>query len=789
MDDGAVVACGQVFSAAVIKRLSAAIREHPQCSRAEIARQLCQWLDWRSANGKLKEMSARSALLQLQRRGLITLPPPRRSIAWRGRSCGGGKLKSPTLGPCSLAELGRIELVLVNGNRQLSQRWKEVVEAHHYLGYRPLCGAQLRYLVRCRHGDIGALGFSAPAYRLKARDRWIGWSEAARRLHLQRVVCNSRFVLAGGLKVANLASKVLALAARRLPADWQKTYGYQPVLLETYVERRRFGGTCYRAANWTEVGCTRGRGRNDRHHRRQQSVKDIYLYALDPNWRELLCEEPGPARLAPGLCRAAAPPAQERDWASEEFAAVRLRDGRHRQRLVTVARDFFAQPQANIPQACCSRIKTKAAYRFFAHAGVSMKAILATHYDSTMHRIERARCAVVLAVQDTTSFNYSTHDEMEGLGPIGTSRTGPQGVMLHDTVVYDTEGTALGLIDAQVWARNPKQLGKRHKRYQRPIDKKESSKWLKSFAAAARLQRQLAGHTTVVSVGDREADVYELFVLALADPAHPRLLVRAERDRLLADGQGHLWEHIEGQAVAGRYRLDVPRRKGRPGREALIEVRHAEVELKPPKRKAHLGAVRVWVVLATELDAPCEQDGVEWMLLTTAEVTDFTQARDKVEWYKKRWSIEEYHRTLKSGCRIEDRQLQDRTNWEKCLAVDLVVAWRIEHLKKLSRHQPQEAATIAYETHEIEALCGYMRRPPQQGMPSIREMTRMVAQLGGFLGRKSDGEPGSITLTRGLHMLHVIVTSWQIFTALHLKKNRSVRTPRKRPVSSLRGYG
>jgi len=784
-----VVASGRVFPAAVMKRLSAAIRAHPQWSRAELARQLCQWMDWRSANGRLKEMSCRSALLQLHRRGLIALPPPRRSVAAHGRRYGGGKRQGPTLGPGSLSELGRIELVLVNGNRQLSQQWKELVDAHHYLGYRPLCGAQLRYLVRCRHGEIGAFGFSAPAYRLKARDRWIGWSEAARRLHLQWVVCNSRFVLSVGVKVDNLASKALAMATRRLPHDWQKTYGYRPVLLETYVEQRRFAGTCYRAANWAQVGCTRGRGRNDRHHRCPKSVKDIYLYPLDPNWRELLCEEPGPARLAPGLQGAAAPPAQEGDWASEEFAAVRMRDGRHRQRLVTVARDFFAQPQANIPQACRSRIKTKAAYRFFAHDGVSMKAILAAHYDSTMHRIERERCAVVLAAQDTTSFNYSSHGEMEGLGPIGTSRTGPQGVMLHDTMVYDAEGTALGLIDAQVWARNPKQMGKRHKRHQRPIDKKESIKWLKSFVAAARLQRQLGEQTTVVSVGDREADVYELFVLALADPAHPKLLVRAERDRLLEDGQGHLWEHIEEQAVAGRYRLDVPRRKGRREREAMMEVRHAEVELKPPKRKAHLGTVRVWAVLARELDPPSAKDAVEWMLLSTAEVTDLTQAREKVEWYKKRWSIEEYHRTIKSGCRIEDRQLEDRTNWEKCLAVDLVVAWRIEHLKKLSRQKPQEPATIAYETREIEALCAYMKRQPPQGMPSIREMTRMVAQLGGFLGRKSDGEPGSITLTRGLHMLHVIVTSWQIFTALHLTKKRRSRTPRKRPVSSLAGYG
>jgi len=235
--------------------------------------------------------------------------------------------------------------------------------------------------------------------------------------------------------------------------------------------------------------------------------------------------------------------------------------------------------------------------------------------------------------------------------------------------------------------------------------KKESIKWLKSFEAAARLQRQLGERTTVVSVGDREADVYELFVLALGDPAHPRLLVRAEQDRLLEDGQEHLWEHIEGQPVAGRYLLEVPRRKGRRARQAMMEVRHAEMELKPPKRKAHLGSIRVWAVLAREIDPPSEKDAVEWMLLTTVPVGDFTQAREKVEWYKKRWSIEEYHRTIKSGCRIEDRQLEDRTNWEKCLAVDLVVAWRIEHIKKLSRQKPQESPLRSLTKPTRSRLC------------------------------------------------------------------------------------
>ena len=170
----------------------------------------------------------------------------------------------------SVKKLRKLKLVLVSAkNRKLDLQWKQLVATHHYLGYRPLCGAQLRYLIVCEHGYVGALGFSAAALYLKARERWIGWSHAARQAHLRKVVANSRFVIAHGVKVTNLASKVLGMAQKRLAQDWAQAYGYSPLLLETYVESKRFGATSYRAANWIYVGKTCGRGRQDREHERK----------------------------------------------------------------------------------------------------------------------------------------------------------------------------------------------------------------------------------------------------------------------------------------------------------------------------------------------------------------------------------------------------------------------------------------------------------------------------------------------------------------------------------------
>jgi hypothetical protein len=787
--EASVVVCGQNFSHDVLRRINATVRERPQGSRAELARQVCEWLSWRTEDGRAKAMNCRVALGRLAERGLIQLPAPRRTVRFSQSSFAGTTLHVPSKLESSVEELRGLKLVLVSSkDRRLDLQWKKLVATHHYLGYRPLCGAQLRYLIGCDQGWLGALAFSAPALHLKARERWIGWSHAARQYHLPKVVANSRFVIARGIRVKNLASKMLALVQKRLPHDWAQAYGYKPLLLETYVEAKRFEATCYRAANWIYVGKSCGRGRQDREHREKKPIKNIYLYPLVSDWQKRLCEEPGPARLSATRC--GKPPKPARDWAQQEFGRVRLRDRRHRERLFTVARDFYAQPGANIPQACQSRARTKAAYRFFEHKGVKMDAILSSHYHSTMERIAREKTPVVLAVQDTTSFNYDTHADMQGLGPINKHVDGAQGILMHDTMAYTSEGTAMGLIDIQLWARDPKQFGQRVTRYQRPIEQKESHKWLKSFAGAARLQRQLGAATTVVSVGDREADVYELFLLAQKDPLHPKLLIRAEQDRRLQDSDANLWAYMQSQAAAGQRVLHLPRRTGRAARDCVLEIRFAPVQLRPPKHNPSLAMLSLWAVYVTEVNPPSSKEAIEWMLLTTLEVATLDQAVEKVDWYNKRWGIEEYHRTLKSVCRIENRQLGDRTVWENCLAIDLVVAWRIEHIKKLSRTRPQAPCSIAFEQHEWQALLAFKR--PHQLLPStplnLREITRLTAELGGFLGRKGDGEPGSTTLARGLQRLQDIAAAFLIFKQ-HQHSMQQQPTNSNLPVASHKDYG
>lgn len=739
----------------MLERIGAMLNEEPHLSRRALSRRVCEWLNWRCANGRLKEMSCRVALGKLARTGLLALPAPRHPPPPRAR----GMVQAhecPDLAPVKarLSELGRIELVAVRSRHcRASRLWRALMQRYHYLGAGPLCGAQLRYLVLSEHyGIVGAAAFSAAAWRVRARDRFIGWNEQARAANLNAVLANSRFLILPQVKVPHLASHVLGLCARQLPGDWAARYGTRPLLLESFVERARFRGTSYRAANWQHVGSTCGRGRQDRNREHAVPLKDVYVYPLQHDWRE---------RLQAHRAHAQPERAHAHDWAQEEFAAAKFGDARLSARLLSLARDFYAKPRAQIPQACGSRAKAKAAYRFFDHACTTMDAILQSHYEASRARI--GAHPVVLAVQDTTSLNYNTQPAIENLGPIGSRADTWLGLMVHDTLAFTPEGVPLGLVDVQCWARDAKAFGKKHQRKRLPIEQKESYKWLKSVQAAARVQARCP-NTTVVSVGDREADIFELFDLARTLPHAPELLVRAEQNRVLTAEQGKLWEHLARQPIAGYQHLQVPRRNRRPARVAKMAISYARVALKAPPIKGPLKPVTLWAVWARELEAPKGVEPLDWMLLTTCAVERFEQATEKIAWYAARWGIEVYHRTLKTGCQIETRQLGSADRIEACLAIDMVVAWRILHLTKLGREHPDVPCTVYFSEAEWKALLTYINRSavlPSEP-PPLREATRMVASLGGFLGRKCDGEPGTQTLWLGLQRLDDLTAMYQI---------------------------
>jgi hypothetical protein len=753
---------GRHFSEDILSRIRHRVQHEPTLTRSALSREVCAWMHWHGHDGTPKEMNCRMALLKLARRGLIELPAAREvSFARPGASTQAPAQAELVLqGP--LAQLGRVWLVPVDGGQaELSRRWWAMMRSHHPLGAGPLCGAQLRYLIRCEAGVLGGLSFSAPAWRLGPRDQWIGWDDATRAGGLGKVVANSRFLILPGVQVPNLASHVLALACARLRADWVARYGVAPVLVETFVDGTRYRGTCYRAANWQHLGQTQGRGRQDRGHASAGTSKQIWVYALHARWQRELCA--GAATVPVSVTPKPAP----LDWAEQEFGQCEFGDARLRKRLLTLARDFDARPTASLPQACSSRAKTKAAYRLLDHEEATMHNLLQTHYQATQTRLRSE--SVVLAVQDTSSLNYTMHKATEGLGPIGTSAQAAFGLHLHCTLAFTVQGTPLGFIDVQCWARKAQKATKKDLRHELPIESKESHKWLHSLHATASVQANCP-HTLLVNVGDREADIYELFEQALSHPQGPKLLVRARHDRKLQDQPAQLWQTLQESPVQATQLLQVPRQGSRAPRQACMELRYANVSLLAPSR--HEGPpLSVWAVLAQEQQAPDGVQPLEWLLLTTIPVTSAEQASEKLMWYSRRWGIEVLHRTLKSGCRIEQRQLGQAKRLKACLAIDLVVAWRIFHLCKLARDNPDAPCTVHFDEAQWKGLTVFETKNTKKPatldrVPTLREMVHRVATLGGFQGRKGDGEPGTQTLWLGLQRLDDIAATWRVVIEL-----------------------
>jgi len=361
---------------------------------------------------------------------------------------------------------------------------------------------------------------------------------------------------------------------------------------------------------------------------------------------------------------------------------------------------------------------------------------------------------VVLAVQDTTTLNYHTHGATDDLGPIDAK--GTRGLLVHDTMAFTSEGVPLGLIDVQCWAR-PEKRGKN------PVS--ESGKWLAAFEAT-RTMNQACPKQLMVGVGDREADFYDLFTLAQADG--PQLLVRAMHHRKLLDSDLSVWLHIQRTPVAGTIEVHVPARGGRKARIATLEVHYDRVTLAPPTNKRQLPPIPVWAVLASEKQPPKGTAPLEWLLLTTVATATFEEACERVAWYTKRWGIELFHRTLKSGgCNIEQRQLGTADRLSACLALDMVVAWRLYYMTKIGVHAPDLPCTVFLEEDEWRALVAYSRRDHKPAAPpTTREATLMIARLGGYQDRKGKS-PGNTTIARGVAALTWITYSWRMFIDAH----------------------
>ena len=446
-------------------------------------------------------------------------------------------------------------------------------------------------------------------------------------------------------------------------------------------------------------------------------------------------------------------------WAVNEFADAELGDMRRTKRLVELAQVLAQHPTAALPEACGDGAMLKAAYRFFANDDIAPQDFLSSHIESTYRRLDQV--PLVLAVQDTTEVDWTSHPATKGLGPLGHPAC--QGLHVHSTLAFTPERVPLGLLAQQVWARDPDDIGKRKRRKQVPIGQKESQKWLTSLDAVFSA-RDGCAYTRFVSVGDREADIFDL--LAAERPAGVELLVRAAWDRCVGAPERHVWATVEAHPVVEHLLLQVPRRGTQPGRAATLALRFCPLTLCPPRHRKSEGLppVALWAVQVREIEPPIDVQPIEWLLLTTVEVRTADDASERVTWYACRWGIEVWHRILKSGCRIEARQLATGERLQRCLTLYSVIAWRVFYAIMLTRAVPEMPCAVLLEIEEWQALyCAIHYCPtPPESPPSLAQAVRWIAQLGGFVGRRRRDQPGAETLWRGLQHLTDLTRMYRI---------------------------
>lgn len=463
-------------------------------------------------------------------------------------------------------------------------------------------------------------------------------------------------------------------------------------------------------------------------------------------------------------------------WIEKETHGVDLGDDRLDDRYRVLLEQLSAKPSLSIPAACGGAAETAAAYRFFDNDKTDPAKVLQPHRQATLERVRSQ--AVVIAAQDTTELDLTRKEEKVG-GPLNDMNR--WGIYLHPVLVMTPERVPLGVVEARMWSRDPAELAlssKERKRQRRlkPFEEKESYRWLQGYETACQIA-EAAPNTMVISVADSEGDIYECF-MAGAEGLGRRAewIVRGYQDRELLEDKRNLLALLACQKSLGTMKIHVSkrepstgdgrkRRQPRESRQAVVSVRSVRTLLQPPDRTGRkLPAVYVNVVLIREEKPPAGEEPIEWLLLTSLPIATFAQACAVAGYYCCRWEIEVYFRVLKSGCLIEKLQFQEEDRLQVCLAMYLIVAWRVLYILMLGRECPERSCAAVLSEAEWKAVYVIATgKPAPTKPPRLAELIPLIAGLGGYLGRKQDGPPGPKTMWIGLQRMRDFAEAWTMF--------------------------
>ena len=731
----------------------------------KLADKLCEYFSFYNPLGGKQRAGCLKALRELEQSGTITLPQSPRKMKARSPRRLSEPLAEPQAVPYELRELRGLELLLVETEQQM-RIWNEMMINEHPRGASLLVGRQIRYLVNSEHGWLGGFSFSAAALQLEDRDEWIGWDRESRRANLHQLVNLSRFLIRPSVSCQNLASHLLGMSIRKLPQDFEVRYGYRPLLVESFVDTNSYSGTCYRAANWLRIGKTKGRGRQDRLMEKAETIKDIYVYPLEKDFRQRI-----------GLTKDRGLGAIEisssidgQNWAEKEFGGAPLGDSRLSNRLVEIGTGKAEKPGFSYTSVVeGDRAKTKAYYRLIEapdDSAINFTNILLPHREQTIRRMKGQ--SVVLCIQDGSDLNFNNLSQCEGLGVIGKNQTGAKsrGLHLHSMFTVTSDGLPLGVIKAQCSAPKAKEKDDKRRTRQIPIEEKKTFCWIEGMRDCMQLKAQMP-RTKLINVLDREADFLDLLDDQRCNCSKVDLLVRAQYNRSTT-GELRLFETVRQSPIQIQVNIKVPRqsarpkkskqkaRPKRPARIAKVSVRYVQIQLNPPSYMKDKEPISLWVVHVREDNPPSGTEALEWFLLTTVEMKTVDNAIDCVKWYCLRWRIEDWHRVLKTGCRIEDLAHKTAERLRRVIAINLVIGWRIMLMTLMGREVPALPAEVLFSDLEIKVLNAYAKKKDLSPPDNIGVAVKLVAKIGGYLGRSNDPPPGHQLIWQGYIKLQIM---------------------------------
>lgn len=413
-----------------------------------------------------------------------------------------------------------------------------------------------------------------------------------------------------------------------------------------------------------------------------------------------------------------------------------LGDARRAQRVIWIAGARANRASAPLPESLGSASEVKAGYRFFENPAIEPEQIIEAHSREAIKRARAAQGKYVLAIQDTM------HVEAE------IDR------WVHSTMLAPIDRVPYGVVGLQVWERATTGGTKKQARKKKPTAEKESNKWLEGIRSCAKLKTELAAGQELVFVVDRESDVFDAFEEARTQGV--RMVIRASQNRrIVEDETQKLWEYVSSQESAGQLNVAIQRNGERDERVAKCTVRYASATIQPPliRARENLEPIKTTVIHVIEEGTPVDvSNPVEWLLLATVDVADISDALECVKIYTARWLIEMYHRILKSGCKVEERQFETLPNFRRYMAVDVIVAWRLLYLTMRARAEPQAPCTeiLAEADWRVLFALANENKPLPKTSPTLADVVVWIAKMGGYLARKSDGPPGVNVIWRGM---------------------------------------